>query len=362
MRKPESLPLLVLGAALVAAIAIGSRAPVRAQTGGDQSVTLENVEGRPPGTLRVPATPARPPVVLLMTGSAADSGALAAALSADGIASLRPDGNMVTTEATAQWIALLRNDVRFPTVTVFAEGVPLSAAVIAARAARADGVITRGDTTRAAAEIARLVPKAGTATDTASIAAFARTVPVLGRRGAPTSARPTTARRSPRQVAIGSVGSVRVAIEWGAPQMRARAVWGGLVPWNAIWMPGADEATTLTTDGPLTIGTLDVPAGDYTLYTFPAADRVQLIVSRDVGQFHTVKDESLFLGRVDMTAGTTPGSVEGLTFAIEGRGSSGTLKLMWDTREYSTSIAAKTLLVTQAPLYQRTMRPRSRGV
>jgi hypothetical protein len=251
---------------------------------------------------------------------------------------------MVTTEATAQWIALLRNDVRFPTVTVFAEGVTMPAAVVAARAARADGVITRGDTARAAADLARLVAKAGTATDAASIAAFARTVPVLGRRGAPTATRPTTARRSPRQVAMGSVGSVRVAIEWGAPQMRARDVWGGLVPWNAIWTPGADEATVMTTDGPLTIGTLDVPAGDHSLYVFPTADLVQLIVSRDVGQFHTVKDESLFLGRVDMTAATLTSSVEGLTFVIEGRGTTGTLKLIWDTREYSAPLSSKTLL------------------
>ena len=68
---------------------------------------------------------------------------------------------------------------------------------------------------------------------------------------------------------------------------------------------------------------------------------MQLIISRDVGQFHTVKDESLFLGRVDMTAATRTSSVEGLTFAIEGRGTSGTLKLMWDTREYSVPSAVR---------------------
>ena len=242
MRRPESFPLVVLGAALAAAIAIGSHVPARAQAGGDQSLTLENIAGRPTGTLRLPQAPARPPVVLLMAGSGADAAALATALAAEGVASLRQDGNMVTTEATAQWIARLRNDARFPTVTVFAEGVTMTAVVVAARAARADGVVTRGETTRAAAEIARLVARVGGATDGTSIAAFARSVPVLGRRGAPTVARPTTARRSPRQVAMASVGSVRVGIEWGAPEKRARDVWGGLVPWNAIWMPGADEA------------------------------------------------------------------------------------------------------------------------
>jgi hypothetical protein len=137
------------------------------------------------------------------------------------------------------------------------------------------------------------------------------------------------------------VGSVRVAIEWGAPQKRGREIWGSLVPWNRVWMPGADEATVLTTDGLIAIGDVDVPAGDHTIYTLPSEDRLELIVSRDVGQFHTVYDEALVLGRLAMKMETRAESVEGLTFAIEGGGPSATLKLMWDTREFGARIAAK---------------------
>ncbi len=238
----------------------------------------------------------------------------------------------------AQWIAFLRNDERFPTVTVFGEGAGLQAAVIGARAARADGVVTRGEAGEAAQEIARLVAKT-TALDTgqaagdaARIAAFARSVPVLGRRGT-TAARPATARRSPRHVILSTIGSVRVGIEWGQPQKRGREIWGNLVPWNEISMPGADEATTITTNGPLVIGSLAVPAGDHTFYVLPAPDRFQLIISNDVGQFHTVRDLSRELGRVDMSLATRSEAVEGLTFALEPNGPTGTLKLIWDTRD-----------------------------
>jgi hypothetical protein len=103
-------------------------------------------------------------------------------------------------------------------------------------------------------------------------------------------------------------------------------------------MPGADEATTLVTDVPIVLGTLSVPAGDHTFYTWPDRDRFQLIVSKDVGQFHTVYNASQELGRTDMTLARRTDAVEGLTFAIEPRGDAGVLKLIWDDREYSVAI------------------------
>ena len=293
------------------------------------------------GHLRLPGSPARPPVVFLVGPS--DGAELSAALAAQGVASLRiepPDSE----DTVAQWIAWLRNDQRFPTVTVFGEGITNTAAIVGARAGRADGVITRGSTAAAEAEIAHLVAARTTvssgssAGDSSAIARFVRTVPVLGRRGT-SAARPATARRSPRRVLLSSAGSVRIGIEWGQPQKRGREIWGNLVRWNEIWMPGADEATTVTTNGPLRIGSLQVPAGDHTLYLLPATDRTLLIVSNDVGQFHTVHDQARELGRVEVTAAQRGDSLEGLTFSIEPRGSAQVLKIAWDTREYSVPIA-----------------------
>jgi hypothetical protein len=139
------------------------------------------------------------------------------------------------------------------------------------------------------------------------------------------------------------VGGVRVAIEWGQPEMRGRTIWGELVEWDRVWMPGADEATALTTDGPLTIGGINVPAGDHTLYTLPTPDRFELLISRDVGQFHTVYDSSLVIGRADMTLQTKSDPTEGLTFAIHpaADGQSATLTLSWDQREYRVALTAK---------------------
>jgi hypothetical protein len=139
---------------------------------------------------------------------------------------------------------------------------------------------------------------------------------------------------------MASIGQVRVSIEWGQPTMNGRTIWGELVEWGRVWMPGADEATALTTDGAITIGTLNVPAGDHTFYTLPTPDRFQLLISRDVGQFHTVYDSSLVIGRVDMTLQQKPEPTEGLTFAIRpaAAGQSAALTLTWDRREYRVEV------------------------
>jgi hypothetical protein len=341
---PLPLPAIRRLTLIAAAIAITTTALAgHNQTPDEQTVSVSVAPGQTvSGVLRVPAV-TRPPVVCLVTDG--DASALAAALAAERIASLRVTAS--SPDAVAQWISFLRNDQRFPLVTVFAEGNALAAGVIAGRAARADGIATRGDTTSASAELSRVVAAvkavdaAGPADAARQIAAFARSVPALGRRG--TSPARTVARRSLRHTTMATIGGVRVAIEWGQPQMRGREVWGTLVPWGRVWMPGADEATVLTTDGPLTIGKIDVPAGDHTIYTLPAADRLELLISRDIGQFHTVHDATLIIGRTDMSLHTKVDRTEGLTFAIHpgADGHADTVALSWDQREYTVTIATR---------------------
>jgi hypothetical protein len=319
-------------------------AGIRAQAGQDQTVSIDIAGVPAPGILRVPAGSSRPPVVCLVSGS--DVSDLASALMAEGVASLRFATTAIDAEKLVQWISWLRNDDRFPTVSVLGEGAAMFPAVVAARAARADGVITRGKTDAASTELARLAAKTATAEsgsaagDAGQIAAFVRSVPALGRRGS-REERGSTPRRSLRHTVLASVGAVRIGIEWGQPLKRGREIWGALVPWNRVWMPGADESTALTTDGPIAIGSLQVPAGDHTFYTRPAADRFQLLVSSDVGQFHTVYEASLVIGTADMTLTTRSDVVEGLTFAVVPRDGGATLSLTWDTREYSVALSAR---------------------
>src|SRR4051812_11524896 len=84
------------------------------------------------------------------------------------------------------------------------------------------------------------------------------------------------------------VGDKKILIEYNAPSLRGRQVIGGsVVPYGQVWRTGADAATTLTTPVDITIGTLKVPAGVYSLYTLPDKSSWKLIVSKQVGQWGT---------------------------------------------------------------------------
>jgi pimeloyl-ACP methyl ester carboxylesterase len=157
----------------------------------------------------------------------------------------------------------------------------------------------------------------------------------LGAPGRPQPRRPPGQRVSLRTAILVDAGGTQIGIEHAQPSKRGREIWGALVPFGKWWMPGADEATTLTTSDAITLGSLAVPAGDYTLYLAPAADETVLIINRDVGVFHTVYRPARDLGRVPMTLRRLDAPVEKLTFAVEPSPTGGVLKLTWDDREYS---------------------------
>jgi len=145
-------------------------------------------------------------------------------------------------------------------------------------------------------------------------------------------------RVTPRQQVDTDIGACHISIEYGGPFKRGRGIWGGLVPWNRWWMPGADETTTLSTSLPIVLGDLRVPAGDHTLYTMPGEKDFRLIVNKELGTFHTYYNQRADLGRVPMTLRKLQEPVEEMTFTVEPRPEGGgTLALSWDDREYSVA-------------------------
>ena len=148
-------------------------------------------------------------------------------------------------------------------------------------------------------------------------------------------------RLSPHETHEFRIDGRTVSFDYGRPSKRGRQIWGVLVPWGRWWMPGADEATIVTTEAPIVLGgTLRVPAGRHTIYMLPDAGVSKLIVNNEVGQFHTRYNPGLDLGRVDLTLRTLGTPVEQLTFSIEPQsGPDAALKLTWDDREYSVKVA-----------------------
>lgn len=139
-------------------------------------------------------------------------------------------------------------------------------------------------------------------------------------------------------------GPSRIAITYGQPHARGRAVEGGLVPLDTVWRLGANMATTLHTDVDMTLGTLALPRGDYTLFALYARSGWQLIVNRGTGQWGTDYDQSKDVGRIPLTSRPLAEPEESLTFYLVPESAKpadgyaelrGTLRMKWGRTELS---------------------------
>ncbi|WP_188813549.1 DUF2911 domain-containing protein [Hymenobacter cavernae] len=86
---------------------------------------------------------------------------------------------------------------------------------------------------------------------------------------------------SPHVVLQQALGLATVTVDYHAPGVKGRPVWGQLVPWDEVWRAGANENTILTFSDTLTVNGQVVPAGQYSFYVLPHAARDwELILNR----------------------------------------------------------------------------------
>ncbi|HWW03137.1 MAG TPA: DUF2911 domain-containing protein [Candidatus Acidoferrum sp.] len=158
---------------------------------------------------------------------------------------------------------------------------------------------------------------------------------------------------SPHETISATIDGNKVTITYGRPYSikpgttEVRKIWGGLVPYGKVWRTGADAATVLTTEQPLVLGETTLPAGKYTLFTWPVENGApKLIINKKTGQWGIPYDEKKEadneLARVDMKQEALDKDVGQFTMAIEPNPSGGgVLKMMWEKTQYSVTFTAK---------------------
>ena len=150
--------------------------------------------------------------------------------------------------------------------------------------------------------------------------------------------------RQPRPPATADVtlAGKQITIKYSRPSMRGRKIFGGLLPYGEVWRTGANEATTLITPLPLRIGSADVPAGQYTLWTLPTESLWKLIINKQTGQWGTDYDASQDLTRVDMLKTPVDHPVEQFLISWNKKGDrKANLVLEWETMRVSVPVEAK---------------------
>jgi hypothetical protein len=137
-------------------------------------------------------------------------------------------------------------------------------------------------------------------------------------------------------------GGKTVKTNYSSPRAKGRKIYGGLVPYGEVWRTGANEATTFVTSADIKVGGKDVPAGSYTIFTVPGADKWMLIINKKTGEWGIpYKYESDELARVDMKVSKLPAPVEDLTIAYDKSGNGCALRIDWETTRASVDIAPK---------------------
>ena len=133
-----------------------------------------------------------------------------------------------------------------------------------------------------------------------------------------------------------------IKTDYSSPRMKGRKIYGGLVPYGEVWRTGANDATTFVTDANLTVGGKDVPAGSYSIFTVPNADRWTLIISKKTGEWGIpYKYEADELGRVDMKVSKLASPVENFTISYDSAGGACSMHLDWESTRASVDIVEK---------------------
>ncbi len=89
-----------------------------------------------------------------------------------------------------------------------------------------------------------------------------------------------TTKKSIPAVAVGKLGNMTVTVQYSSPKVRGRAIWGDLVPFEKIWVTGANNATAIEFDRAVEVGGTVVPAGKYAFFTVPGKEKWTLILNK----------------------------------------------------------------------------------
>jgi hypothetical protein len=133
-----------------------------------------------------------------------------------------------------------------------------------------------------------------------------------------------------------------VKIDYSSPRMKGRKIFGDLVPYGQVWRAGANEATTFVTDTDINVGGTAVPAGSYTIFAVPNADKWQLVISKKTGEWGTAyPGPSNDLARIDMKVSKLSSPMENFTIAFDHASSGCTLSMSWENTKASVDVSPK---------------------
>ncbi|MCB9649778.1 MAG: DUF2911 domain-containing protein [Deltaproteobacteria bacterium] len=154
---------------------------------------------------------------------------------------------------------------------------------------------------------------------------------------------PETPAPSPAASVMARVGLTDITVDYSAPGVKGRPIWGKLVPYNELWRTGANKATQIRFSRDVEIGGKAVPAGAYSLFTIPTASSWTVIINKNTELWGTNGyDEKEDVVRTTVKPVAIPAR-ERLTFIFSDSDDDGTrLDIEWEKVRVSLPIKVAT--------------------
>ncbi len=150
-----------------------------------------------------------------------------------------------------------------------------------------------------------------------------------------------TLKGSLKAYAKGKIGEAPFKITYHSPAVRGRIVWGGLVPFDKVWVTGAHMATTIESDQDFMLDGKAITAGKYGFFTIPGKDTWTVIINKNWQQHLTdeydAKDDVV---RVEIKPVYLQESQERLQYELIAKTDrEGVLAVSWDKVQLQIPIA-----------------------
>lgn len=149
-----------------------------------------------------------------------------------------------------------------------------------------------------------------------------------------------TLKGSLKAIATGKIGATTVTVNYYSPAVRGRVIWGGLVPFDNVWVTGAHKATSIEFDSKVRVGDKEIAPGKYGLFTIPRKDEWTIIINKNWNQ-HLADDYSQNddIARVKVKPEIEEVHQERLRYVIENESDSkGEIVIYWEKLEISIPI------------------------
>ncbi len=169
--------------------------------------------------------------------------------------------------------------------------------------------------------------------------------------------------QTPRGAALTALGDKKIAVDYGRPALKGRAIDDLLkqLPPDRIWRAGENEVSTFSTEADLRVGGKAVKAGKYSLYVHvPASGKWALVLNSDLGQplgsiwkeapenlknmpypyldGYEQKIKAKEMLRVELKPGKPGAPAENFTISFAPQGNGSTMTLAWGDQAWSTEI------------------------